>query len=222
MKMLSKKTIAALVAGTFIMAGAVTPFIASAANTAADNRPAYHHQQLTPEQAAERIANTFGVSKTDVLKYNKDGKSFKDISRAAFLANASGKSLDEVFSHKTATNTWKDVAGNLGITKEQFKAARQNLMIHRLNTKFGVDKETAADLMAKGYKARGIAMASLLAKQSGKSIQDVAALKNQDNTWHAVAASLGIDDNTFKQDQKQVKHFGHKHHKNHKQTPERK
>lgn len=218
MKTLSRKTIAALVAGTFIMAGAVTPLIASAAQTATESRPAHHQQHFTPDQAAEHIAKTFGVNKTEVLNYNKGGMNFKDIGRAAFLANASGKSLDEVISHKTATNTWKDVAKDMGITKEQLKAARQTLNANRLNAKFGVDKATAMDLMNKGYHVRGIAMASLLSKQSGKSIQDVIAMKNKDNKWQDVAKSLGIDDNTFKKDADQVKHLGHKHHKNHHQT----
>lgn len=217
MKILSKKTIAALVAGTFIMAGAITPFIVNAnSKTTDDNRPAYHQQKLTPEQKAQRMSQVFGVSQADILKYNTTGMSFKDIGRAAFLANASGKDLSEVISHKTASNTWKDVSMEIGVTKEQFKAAAQNMTANRLNVKLGLDRQTTLDLLHQGHKARNIAMAGLLSKDSGKSINDILAMKTKDNKWQDVAKSLGVNDDTFKKDVKQVKHLFHHKHKHEK------
>lgn len=220
MKMISKKAIAALVAGTFITAGALTPFIVSADSqkSTIESRSAYHQQkQLTPEQKAERLSKIFGLDKNDILKHNTEGMSFKDIGRAAFIANASGRSLGEVISHKTSTNTWKDVSKDLGVTKDQFKAAYQRLTAKRFNAKLGLDENTVLDLLHQGQRPRNIAMAGLLSKDTGKSLKDILAMKTKDNKWQDIAKSLGVNDDTFKKDVELVKHLVHHKHKNHKQ-----
>lgn len=198
--MFSKKTLAAIAASTFILAGAAaTPFIVHAA--AVDNsRPAVHHQQMSPEKVAQHMSETFGVSQADILKYQANGMKFKDIGRAAFLANASGKSLDEVIALKTPDNKWKDVAKELGITKEQMKTAHQNIAAQQLNHKMGIDKEAALDLLKQGYHAKDIAMANELAKNTGKPTSDILSLKKINNTWKDVADTLGVSQDTFKQD----------------------
>ncbi len=214
MKIFSKKNLAAIVASTFILAGAAaTPFIVHAAEI--DNgRPAIHHQQMNPEQIAQNMSETFGVSKEDILKYQASGINFKDIGRAAFLANASGKSLDEVMSHKTPDKKWKDVAQELGITKEQMKAAHQNIAAQQLNTKLGMDKEAALNLLREGYHAKDIGMANELAKNTGKPVNDILSLKKINNTWKDVADSLGVSQDTFKQDMKDMHQaFPHRMHR---------
>lgn len=209
MKVLSKKTIAALVAGAFILAGAVIPYIVSANSNINDvSRPAYH-QNFTPEQKAERISKIFGLSKTDILDYNANGMSYRDISRAAFIANASGKELSEVISHKTATNTWKDVSKEIGVTKVQFKSAAQRMTAKRFNAKLGLNEATVLDLLQQGQKPRNIAMADALSKDTGKSMTDILGMKTQENKWQDVAKTLGVDDETFKKDVKKVKHLVH-------------
>lgn len=208
MKILSKKALAGVLAGAFILAGAAAPFIVSAAEyNERDNRPACQqgqHQKPTPEQMAQRLSEDFGVSQDSILQYQAKGMNFRDISRAAFLANASGKSMDEVISYKTADNTWRDVAGTLGITKEQMKAARQNIVAIRLNAKLGMDKEAALELLQQGYHPRDIAMANELAQNTGSSINDVLNEKKINNTWRDVANNLGVDADTFQQDLKNV------------------
>ncbi|MEN6413370.1 MAG: hypothetical protein ABFC84_11545 [Veillonellales bacterium] len=209
MKILSKKTLAGILAGTFILAGASAPFLVNAAeNNDRDSRPAYRqcqHQKPTPEQMAQRLSEDLSVSQDSILQYQAKGMNFRDISRAAFLANASGKSMDEVISYKTTDNTWRDVAEKLGITKEQIKAARQNIAAARLNTKLGMDKEAVLDLLQQGYHPRDIAMANELAQNTGSSINDVLNEKKINNTWRDVADNLGVDSDTFKQDLQDVR-----------------
>ncbi|HEY3427018.1 MAG TPA: hypothetical protein VGL27_19650 [Negativicutes bacterium] len=208
---LTKKMIATLVAGAFLIVGAVSPFIVQASTP--DNKcGTTRHHQVSPEKSASRIAETFGISQTDILKYQAQGVKFREIYHAAFLAKASDKTLDEVMAVKTTDNTWKDVANTLGITKEQMKATRQDMTATRLNTKLGMDKQDTINLLQQGYHARDIATANELAKNTGKSIEDVLSMKKINNSWHAVANQLGVDDNTFKQDRQELQQaFPHHH-----------
>lgn len=213
-----------MVAGTFIMAAAASPFIVQASEI--EQPPAGQHQkdqkglknhQVNPEQAAQRLSDVFGIDKATILKYNADGMSFKDIGKAAFLANASGNSLADVMSHKTPDNKWKDVAKTMGITKEQMKDTRQNMVANRLNKKIGLDKQTTLDLLHDGYHVRDIGMSSELAKNTSKPIVEVLSLKKINNTWSDVATTLGVDKETFKKDAQELgygfKHRGHVEHK---------
>lgn len=201
-----------MVAGTFIIAGAASPFIVQAAET--EKTPSAYHQrqekkQMSPEEAAKRISNTFGIDQSTILNYNNNGMSFKDIGKAAFLAKAGGKSIDSVISKKTADNNWKDVAQSLGITKEQIKAAHQDMAANQLNKRTGIDKKAALNLLKDGYRPHDIGMASQLANATKKPIKDVLSLKKINNTWSDVAKKLGIDAETFKKDFKGMGHGPH-------------
>jgi hypothetical protein len=210
MKLLSKKMLAVIAAGVFILAAAGGPFIAQAANVSND-RPGIHHHQPSPNEMAEHISQTFGVSKDSVLKYFEQGVSFRNLGRGAFLARTSDKSLDEVMVLKTETNTWKDVTTSLGITKEQMKATRQDMVATNLNTKLGFDKQATLELLNQGYHSRDIAVANELSQNSGKTVSDVLTLKKINNTWRDVAHSLNVDDATLKQDLKALREaFPHK------------
>ena len=218
MKLLSRKAIASLVAGTFIMAGVAAPFIVQASDI--QNSPSAQHQkghkftkdrQMTPEKAAQHLSETFGVDQNTVLTYKANGMSFRDIHKAAFLANASGKTIEDVMSHKTADNKWKDVAIALGVTKEQMKSARQNIVANGMNKKIGLDKKTTLKLLNQGYQSRDIGMAAVLAKSTNKPLKEILSLRKINNTWFDVANQVGVDKETFKKD---IQGLGHGfHHK---------
>lgn len=219
MNVLTKKSILGLTAGIVMLAGSMSPLAAQAAaeNDSACQPPAMHQRHFDPDQIAQRIADTYGVNKDDVLKYCNDGVKFKDISKASLLAKAGNKSIKEVMEVKTYDNTWKDVAQSLGITKEQMKAAHNDIAATRLETKLQISKQTSLDLLQQGYRAHDIAVANALSNNAGKSINDVLAMKKINNTWHDVATDLGVDDNTFQQDVKTLRtafhHEGfHGHH----------
>ena len=202
LEMLSKKAIAGLVAGTFIMVGAATPFIVHAADLGKGNPgiSQCHHKQATPEQIAAHMSEMTGLSPDTILKYHATGMDFRDIGRAAFLAAASSKTMDEVISHKTTDKNWKDVANELGITKEQMKATHQNMIANSLNVKLGVDKDVTLNLLSQGYHPRDIGMAAQLSTSTSKSIDEVLSLKKINNTWRDVATTLGVDPTTIKHD----------------------
>lgn len=207
MKILTKKSIIGLTTGVVILAGTMSPFAVQAAaeNDCSGQSPAMQQRHFDPDKMAQRIADTYGVNKSEVLKYHHEGVNLRDVFKASFLAKASGKSLTEVMSVKTYNNTWKDVAQTLGVTKEQMKATRNDIAATRLESKLHISKETSLNLMQQGYHARDIAVANALANNTGKPISDVLAIKQINNTWHDVANTLGVDDNTFKQDMKDLR-----------------
>lgn len=212
MRLVSKKTVAIFVLGAFVLAGAALSPFAQAAE-AEKARPAVEKRQHDPAKAAQRLSETYGISKETILTRVNGGASIRDAHRAAFLAKASGKSFDEVLDLKTGGNTWKDVAKNLGVTKEQAKATHQGLSADRLSAKLGFDRATVLGLLEQGYKTRDIAVAGLLAENTGKTPASVLEMKRINNTWRDVAGSLGVSDETLKQDMLKLKQaFGHKRH----------
>jgi hypothetical protein len=204
MNSLTRKNIIGVTAGALILAGTLSPFIVQAAaeSDGSWQPPAMHQRHFDLDKVAQRIADTSGVNKEDVLKYLHEGVNVRDIFKASFLAKASSKSLKEVMEVKTYDNTWQDVAQSLGVTKEQMKATHNDIAATRLESKLHISRQTSLDLMQQGYRARDIAVANALANNTGKPIIDVLAMKKINNDWRDVASSLGVDDNTFKQDMK--------------------
>ena len=217
MKILSKGTIAAMVAGTFIMAAAASPFIVQASEIQQPTMKQHQkqeRQQVTPEKIAQHLSATLGVDQATILHYNANGMNFKDIGQAAFLANASSKSLDDVISHKTTDNSWKDVATTMGITKEEIHAAHQNMIANGLNKKTGLDKQITLDLLNQGYHPQDIAIASKLATNTNKPINEVLSMKKINNRWSDVANTLGVDKEILKNNTKTIGHgFSNKGHR---------
>lgn len=204
MRLVGKKTVAAFVLGAFLITGAAVPFIAQAAQPDKD-RPALEQRKIDPDKAAQRLSETYGLSKDTILARMNDGAGIRDINRAAFLAKASGKTFDEVLALKKSDNTWKDVASTLGVTKEQTKATFNALAADRLNANLGFDRNTVLGLMNEGYKVRDIAVAGLLAENTDKTPASVLELKKINNTWRDVAHTLGVSDETFKQDMQKLR-----------------
>ncbi|MDU2064348.1 MAG: hypothetical protein E6713_05835 [Sporomusaceae bacterium] len=204
----NKQRILGLTAGIAILAGTMSPFVVNASPQfeGGEQPPIVHQGKFAPNpnQFAEHVSSVFGVSKDEVLKYQQEHIAFRDIFRASFLAKASGKSLTEVMQAKTYDNTWKDVAQTLGVSKEQMKATRNDIAATRMEQKLKISKQTSLDLLGQGYHPRDITVANALAQNTGKSIGDILAQKRINNSWQDVAASLGVDENTFKEDMKSI------------------
>jgi len=126
-------------------------------------------------------------------------------SRAAVLAEASGKSLRDVMALKNPDISWKDVALSLGVTKEQIKAVHQDIAAIKLENKFSIPNQTGLDLLRQGYHPRHIAIANILSKKTGKSINDILGMKKINNAWYDVANDLGVDNTAFMQELKELK-----------------
>jgi hypothetical protein len=208
MRLVNSKTVIAVALGALLLAGAAAPILAQAA-PGDQARPAKVQHQYDPAKAAARLADVYGLDQAAVQARLNSGTSPRDANRAAFLAKASGKSFDEVLGMKKSDNTWKDIAQSLGVTREQMKAARQAMTSDRMSAKLDLDRATVADLLGQGYKARDIGMAGLLAQNADKPVASVLDQKKLNNTWRDVAQSMGVSDDTLKQDmQKMRQAFG--------------
>lgn len=204
MNRLSKKAVTMIALGAFILLVAAAPFAVQAAQ-GDKSGPGFGQHQFDPDKAADRLAETFGISKASILdQYNK-GVKFRDIGRAAFLAKASDKPLDEVLALKTTDNNWRDVAQTLGVTKEKAKETRRTLAADRLSTKLGFDRQATLDLLEQGYRPRDVAVAGLLAQDTGKSSQEILDMKKINNNWRDVAQTLGVSKDTVKQDAQKLR-----------------
>lgn len=113
-------------------------------------------------------AGTTGSSSTPVLKWF--GQKV-----AGILAKDAGKSVTQVEAVKTRGEKWSAVAQALGVNpatfKSQLSTLRHQVFLNRI---------------------RAGAIVAVLAKASGKTAQEVRALK-QGKTWQAVASSLGLN-----------------------------
>ncbi len=218
MKLVSSKTVVAVALAALLLVGAAAPLFAQSAQ-GDQARPAKAHHQMDPAKVAARLAETYGISQDTVLARLNSGTGAKDVHAAAFLAKASGKTFDEVLDLKKSDNTWKDVAKTLGVTREQMKATRQAMTADRLSAKLGFDRDTALNLLDQGYRSHDIAMAGLLAENTGKTPASILDMKKINNTWRDVASSLGVSNDTLKQDMKKLHEafggFGHGGHRGH-------
>lgn len=205
MNILSKKIVVGLMAGAVLTAGALGTYTAQAsANTqkqqAQEQQNKAGRQQppkMDPDKAAQGMAEAFGVNKDEVLTAINAKKDFRDISHAAMLAKVSGKSFSDVLAMKTDSNKWQDVEKTLGVTRDQVKAAQDDMMAGMLEKKANVSKDKAASLLQDGYHAKDIAAAGILAKTANKDIDSVLSMKKINNSWKDVAASLGVDEKAF-------------------------
>ncbi len=200
MSWFTKKGFVAMVAGAVLLTGAAGLYIVQAyPDSATGDYRAVQQQRLRPDQRAQQIADKFGVDKSQVLQSFEQGSSFRDISRAAFLAKVSKRTLPDVLALKTADKTWKDVTQALGVAPEQIKAARQEMTAARLE-KLQIPKADSLALMSQGYRTRDIAIAYKLAANTGKAPTEILDMRKINNTWRDVAQTLGVSNETLKQD----------------------
>lgn len=187
---MSKRVGLMLLVGAFVITTALGSIVMAA----------HTHRKLDPEKATAHIVSSFNVSKEEVQNLNSKGYTYRDIGKAAFLANIAGKSLTEVISLKQTNNTWRDVAGQVGVTKEQMKAERSKVFSERLAKRYNVNAAELRTLHDQGVPYHGLAKASYLAQQAHKPVSEVTALKDKENTWLDVSNKLGLNEDQTKQE----------------------
>ena len=209
MNILSKRIAVGLLSGVVLLAGSTAAYTVQAASQEGQQVSAVHNQKppkppkMDADKAAQHLADTFGVSKDEVLSYVKsNGRDFRDAFHGAELAKLNGKSFNDVMALKTSDNKWSDVASSLGVTKEQMQTFKQQMMAQRLAKDGDVSESLAGQLLQQGYQPQDIHAAGVLAKASGKDVQSVLGMKKINNSWKDVAGSLKVDTSALKQDKK--------------------
>ena len=198
MKNLSRKMLAGLLAGAVITASGMVYAAGYSHNSMpprGEMRGGMHHRQASPykEEAAAKMAEYFGLDKSEIEKTLQNGTDFRVVGRAAMLAKVSGKSFSEVLALKTDSNKWSDVTKSLGVTREQIKREMESMLADHIAKQGNIDKSAAAKLIRNGYEGRDIEMAARIAKAAGKDVQSVLDMKKINNRWHDVAKSCGVD-----------------------------
>lgn len=155
-------------------------------------------QQINTADMAKHIAEQFGVDESQVKSALEAKKDFRDIGQAAMLAKISGKSFTDVMDMKTDSNNWRDITQSLGISEEQVRDARNDMMAQRFEQQGLVKKDTALSLLKDGYQPRDIEMAGRLAKAADKDIKTVLSYKKINNRWEDVANQLGVDESSLR------------------------
>ena len=203
MKSANKKLLAGILAGAMLTGIGVNAASAKSVSHADKHqRPTVMQKgkmapcppvQMSADDAAKKVHDTFGVDEKEVKSAIEDGKDIRDIGQAAMFANISGKSFKDVMGMKTDTKGWQEVGKELGITQEQVKDKMATMQAKDIAKKASVDENTAATLLKNGYRAHDIVAAGILAKAANKDIQSVLDMKKINNRWGDVADQLGVD-----------------------------
>ena len=208
MKSMKKKLLAGVVAGAVLTGvGLNATSVKAAENMQRQTPPPMHQQgqmgqhppvQMSADEAAKNIHETFGVDEAEVKAAITAHKDFRDIGQAAMLSKISGKSFKDVLGMKTEKNNWPEIGKSLGVTREQVETQMLTMQAMHIEKKANIGKDRVLALLKNGYQARDTECAGLLAKAAGKDVQAVLDMKKINNRWTDVAAELGVDKNVLR------------------------
>ncbi len=204
MNLFNKKNLTALAIGGLLLSGIAAPLAVQASE---NHRPVNAGQRMGERsKMTQEFAAQFGISESELQAYREKGVEMRDLGHAAMLAKISGKPLADVMAAKTLNTSWKELSQTLGVTPQQMKAAFEDMIASRMESKLSINKQTSLELMKQGYHAKDISVAGLLAADTGKSINDVLSQKKINNSWHDVATTLGVNEDTFQQNMQTLRH----------------
>ena len=204
--MLSKRTVYVVgVLAAAFFAGAAVMNLLDAKNHLASGSPMPSGKLLCPQQssdpaqmevdastAAAYVATTFAVNPAEVREAIEMGTDYRDIGKAAMLAQLSGRSFAEVLTLKTEGNSWHDVEQSIGVTRSEICHTMQKMAARRMARSGSIDERTALSLIQQGYEVQDIRAAVILARASGREIAAVLEQKKINNRWQDVATALGV------------------------------
>lgn len=193
------KKLGALLVGGVIAFSAAFPMISEAAPDENDNPPSYydgygcgygyHHYRDNDCRGLQRL----GINQATFDSYLNKGYSPRDIYHASFIAKASGQSLDKVLSYKTEDNTWRAVLKKVGVTEEQLRQTRDLEKVGYIAKRYNLNQGQMEKYIKDGYRLGDVMMGQRIAHLSGKSFDDVMAMKKVNNDWRDIADSLNLD-----------------------------
>ena len=202
MKRSTRKNIVGITLGVLIVSGSIGS-LAYAHGTNAAPPPAqassakmdaaHENVQLTPEELAKHVSETFKVSEAEVKQAIDAKKDLADIGQAAMFAKISGKSFRDVMAMKDGGKTWEQIADSLKITEDAVQKELDEMAVMHISMQGQMDVNTARTLYNKGYEPHDIEMAGIIAKASGQEVRSVLERKNMKNRWEDIARELGVD-----------------------------
>ncbi len=192
MKLIGKKTMAGILAGTVLFTGGMyaAPALAKEAPPVAAVEAPPELTQADKDEIVNDCVKRYGVKESDVREALKARRNPEDIYYAALLSKASGKSLHEII---TAKADWREVERKFGITESQIDKVVNDMIATDIAERSGLAVDTVKDLLKNHYHPRDIRIAGRLAKESGKDVRDVLDMKKLNMRWRDVADKLHLD-----------------------------
>lgn len=149
--------------------------------------------QVDPEKAAKHIAEAFCIDESEVRAAIEAKRDFRDIGHAAMLAKISGESFKDVLALKRDGKDWREVDGELHITREQIRGVMMEIEARHLAVRSNISEGKALALLRDGYRSFDVFEAAEIANASGKDIQSVLDRKKINNHWEDVARGFDVD-----------------------------
>ncbi|TKC18115.1 hypothetical protein [Robertmurraya kyonggiensis] len=149
-----------------------------------------HHKLLEREQVKE--LEDKGYTKADIF-------------RAAMLSKKSNKKIDEVLDIHKETQSWEKTAEKLGVDKEELERIESMIQwkefvknnepaVKEYLASYTNKKTEEIDAYIKdGLHLRFLIGAAALAKVSGKSLDEIVALKKDGKSFHDVLDTLDVN-----------------------------
>ena len=192
-----KKVLIGMVVGVLLLGGGVYGYVHAVDQVRAEAE-AWQGQpppmmQVDPEKAAKHIAAAFGIDESEVRAAIEAKRDFRDIGHAAMLAKISGKSFKDVLALKRDGKDWREVDGELHITREQIRGVMMEIEARHLAVRSNISEGKALALLRDGYRSFDVFEAAEIANASGKDIQSVLDRKKINNHWADVARGFGVD-----------------------------
>lgn len=144
---------------------------------------------------ASMMAADYGVNETALDELLQQGWTKEDLNRAAFLALASGQSLETIANYKSIAKTWEGVEALAGLTKWHVKEAQKNLIANQLNQVYKADKASVKSLLTQKYHPKAVAVSAALASAENSNSNDIEIVMSKKNygiSWQEVGAQLGL------------------------------
>lgn len=187
----------------------------------------FFHKKKSAEQqgvrVTEKVASYLGMKKEDVEAVMKEkGLRVHQIAVAAVIAKKSNQPLSQVAATIKQKKNWKEVVQAYRVepkevwkelhrlfphlnAKMHFLKNHPALLFQALASYLGREPEEIREAL---YHSRvhpeGAMHAAVLAKASGKRLEEVLALKTEKRTWKEVASALQVSQDQVKEERKKL------------------
>lgn len=141
---------------------------------------------------------------------------------AQLIANKTGKSVEQILQEKKTLKTWKAVLKKYNLdwkeirkdlykqfpmlSKIRFLDRHPILVLEVVSSYLGLDEQKVIEAWKKNpVRSSGLVKAAVLAKLSGKSLDEVLSMKTKGTSWLEIAKQLKIEPEKIKEEIPKIK-----------------
>lgn len=146
---------------------------------------------MEKEKAVNNLYDCFLFDKKELGSYLDKGISYLELKNICLHAYAAEKPLREVAALREKYG-WGRVKFLLGLTPEKLARRELDYKAGRLQRLFGLEKKETMKYMRLGYGSHPVKRAMFIASHSGKSVEEILALKTRQIKWPEICVQLGL------------------------------